>query len=171
MQKNRPGGKEYIYVNDNDILKINIELIDDLKRKSQENKTGKATLCLHNDIGRRVHEMINVYEKGLYIRPHMHPNKTETKIMIEGKMLVVIFDNRGNIIDKFEMGRKDSDIFTFRMMPEIYHTNIPITNVVFHEVIEGPYFGESDNIFPNWAPKIDDKESINLFYEKIGYLI
>lgn len=168
MEKNmyRPGGKEYLYVNDNKKLKIDKGYIDYLKSLALKNSDGKCTMCLHNDTREHVHEMLNVYAGKSYIRPHSHPFKTETKIMIEGKLLVVIFEETGEITDRFIMER--DGIFTFRMDKGIIHTNIPLTDVVFHEVITGPFVGKDDNIFPEWAPPLDDREGMKGMMDRLG---
>lgn len=162
----RPSGKEYLYVNDECALKIDKKYIARLKKLAHENEENKCTMCLHNDTREKVHEMINVYPQLTYVRPHSHPLKTETKIMIEGKMLVLLFDGEGNIIDRFVMERQG--IFTFRLGKGIIHTNIPLTDVVFHEVTEGPFRGKGDSVFPEWAPLQDDKENVERFMIRIG---
>lgn len=165
----RPSGKDYLYVNDNSTLKLDKNYITSLKRLAEKNKDRKCTMCLHNDIRAHVHEMINVYPKDAYVRPHSHPFKTETKIMIEGKLHVVIFDSKGQIVDDFIM-EKDG-IFTFRIDKGIIHTNIPLTDVIFHEVIEGPFIGQEDSVFPSWVPESDDDAGIKKIMEKLGHKI
>lgn len=162
----RPGGKNYLHVNDNRALKIDKEYIDNLKLLANENEDRKCMMCLHNDIREHVHEMINVYPAETYVRPHSHPFKSETKIVIEGKLLLVIFDDLGEVADEFVM-EKDG-IFTFRLDKGIWHTNIPLTDVVFHEVIDGPFVGKDDSVFPEWAPALDDEEGIRKIMDKIG---
>lgn len=161
----RPTGKDYLHVNDKSILKIDKEYIAHLKSLALKNEDRKCTMCLHNDIRAHVHEMINVYPQGAYIRPHSHPFKTETKIMIEGKLCIVIFDSTGEIQDSFIMER--DGLFTFRMDRGIIHTNIPMTDVVFHEVVEGPFVGKDDSVFPQWAPELDDEDGIRSIMDKI----
>lgn len=162
----RPGGKDYLHVNDNQALKIDAAYIESLKELSRENSDKKCTMCLHNDIRQHVHEMINVYPGEMYVRPHSHPFKTETKIVIEGRLLMVIFDDSGEITDKFIM-EKDG-IFTFRLDKGIIHTNIPLTDSVFHEVIDGPFVGKDDSVFPEWAPELDDVDGIRKIMDKIN---
>lgn len=91
----RPAGQDYLHVNDNSTLKLNKEYITYLKTLAEKNKDKKCTMCLHNDIRAHVHEMINVYPKDSYVRPHSHPFKTETKILLEGKLKIIIFDCAG----------------------------------------------------------------------------
>lgn len=162
---NRPASKSYLYVNDDRALKIDNNYISYLKSLAQKDKDRKCTMCLHNDTRNHVHEMINVYPKGMYVRPHNHPFKTETKIMIEGKLQVIIFEDTGDILDNFVMEK--SGIFTFRLEKGIIHTNIPLTDCVFHEVISGPFIGKEDSVFPEWAPESDDKKSVNLYMKEL----
>lgn len=162
----RPEGKDYLHVNDDRILKIDKEYILHLKALAQNDVTKKCTMCLHNDIREHVHEMVNVYPKGTCVRPHSHPFKTETKTVIEGELLVVIFDKEGEILDEFVLER--SGIFTARLDKGIIHTNIPLTDVVFHEVITGPYVGKDDSVFPEWAPSLEDEAGIRKLMNRIN---
>lgn len=161
----RPGGKDYLHVNDDRILKMNREYIAHLKALAQKDSSGKCTMCLHNDIREHVHEMVNVYSKGTYVRPHSHPFKTETKIIIEGELLMVVFDKEGGILDEYVLER--GGIFTSRFDKGIIHTNIPLTDAVFHEVITGPFVGKDDSVFPEWAPSLDDEDGIRKIMDKI----
>lgn len=164
----RPSGKSYLHVNDTNILKVNKEYIEYLKSLAQKNENRKCTMCLHNNIRAHVHEMINIYPQGEYVRPHSHPFKTETKIIIEGKMKVFIFDSNGEIVDEFFM-EKDG-IYTVRLDKGIIHTNIPVTDIVFHEITEGPFVGKNDSVFPDWAPELDDEEGVRKFMDKISII-
>lgn len=162
----RPSGKNYLHVNDEQVLKIDKEYISYLKSLAHKDKEKKCTMCLHNDIREHTHEMINVYPPFCYVRPHSHPWKTETKIMIEGKMLVAVFDDHGNMMDKVMM-EKDG-IFTLRLDKGIIHMGVPLTEVVFHEVTEGPFTGKDDSVFPEWAPLPGDTGGVEQFMGRIN---
>lgn len=162
----RPSGKEYLYVNEKKILKINGEYITDLKKRAKENGYNRATMCLHNDVRAHVHEMINVFSKHDYIRPHCHPIKTETKVIIEGELLVVIFDEAGKVLDEVVLSREQKSAFTIRIDKGIYHTNIALTETaVFHEIVSGPFTGNNDNVYPIWAPEVTDFKGIEKFMQ------
>lgn len=163
----RPGGKNYIYVNDQRILKIDQAYIENLKNKAGQSKYPRLTMCLHNDIRSHVHEMIQIFKKHEYVRPHYHPKKTETKIILEGRMLVVIYDTSGNKLDQFVMSRDEGSIFMFRMDKGIIHTNIPLTDVVFQEIISGPYLGEADSVFPDWTIDGNDQGRVQKYIDDL----
>lgn len=166
-QNYRPGGKDYIYVNDDPKLKIDDHFVQRLKDTAEARNLARLTLCLHNDVRAHVHEMIHVYKRHEYVRPHCHPEKTETKIILEGELLVVIYNAEGHIIDRFIMSKDKGNIFTFRMDKGIIHTNIPLTEVVFQEIISGPFVGKDDSIFPEWAPEMDDTEAVDRYMEML----
>lgn len=161
----RPSGKTYLHVNDEKILKIDREYISYLQSLAQSDFEEKCTMCLHNDIREHVHEMINVYPQAMYVRPHAHPFKTETKIIIEGELLVVFFDQSGEIMDRFVMGK--NGIFTVRIDKGVIHTNIPLTNTVFHEIISGPFIGKDDSVFPEWAPEAENQDDVQVIMNKM----
>lgn len=166
-KKYRPGGKNYLCVNDDSKLVVNAEYLIKLKEWQDGNPEKKCTLCLHNDTREKHHEMINLYSKGEYVRPHCHADKTETKIMLEGKMLAVLFDDSGRITDRIVLSPGTNDNFLFRIDRGIIHTNIPLTDVVFYESITGPYTGVNDSLFPAWAPELDDGDAIQAFYARL----
>lgn len=162
----RPGGKEYVHVNDNRILKIDKEYIEYLKLLAQKDCSGKCLMCLHNDIRANMHETMFVYSAGSYIRPHSHPIKTETTIVLEGKLQEVIFDDNGDILDKYVIDK--DGIFTTRIDKGVIHNQVPLTDVIFYEVRSGPFTGKGDNIFPEWAPELDDEIGIRRLMDQIN---
>lgn len=163
----RPSGKDYLHVNDKKILKIDYAYIEKLKKLAENDVSGKCMMCLHNDIRDYVHEMVDVYPKGAYVRPHFHPIKIETKTIIEGRMLVVIFDANGGISDKIIMDK--SGIFTVRLEKGVIHADIPLTDVVFHEIKTGPFEGKNDSVFPQWAPMDNDVSEIKKLMDIINF--
>jgi cupin fold WbuC family metalloprotein len=115
----------------------------------------------------KVHEMINIYPKNLYIRPHKHSDKTETKHIVEGAMWMLMFDEMGKITNRFVMGKEYGNTMIYRIESNLYHSIVPITEiVVFHEIINGPYTGSNDSIFPDWAPENNDAKGIEEFIRR-----
>lgn len=166
-KKYRPGGKSYLCVNDDSKLVVNAEYLARLKERQDGNSEKRCTLCLHNDTREKHHEMINLYRKGEYVRPHCHTDKTETKIMLEGKMLAILFDEKGKITDRIILSSSTNDNFLLRIDRKVIHTNIPLTDVVFYESITGPYTGVNDSFFPAWAPALDDHDAIKELYVRL----
>lgn len=163
-------GTEAIF-NTQDIIKINHETIERLQTIAESNTRKRARICLHKSPDDLLHEMIICIKKGQYIPPHLHMDKTESNHMITGEMLVFVFDDEGNVIEKFKLSdnRESLSNLVFRIEKKYYHTIVPITDyVIFHEVNKGPFLGNSENKIPEWAPKEGDLKSIESFYQKLG---
>ena len=120
------------------------------------NRPKKARLCTHKDADDRLHEMFIIFGRNTYIRPHKHPNKSVSYHIVEGSADVVLFDEKGKIVEVIDMGSYNSGkIFYFRIFEQYYYTPIPKSDfIVFHETTNGP-FDTAHTVFAPWAP--DDK--------------
>lgn len=113
----------------------------------------------------RLHEMFIVRSKGDYGRPDMHLHTTESHTIIDGAMLVILFENDGRIKEVFELSAEGYQ--TYRIDTNIYHMQIPLTDqVVYYEIKLGP-FTEDTNIFPEWAPAPEDKGKVFEFMREL----
>ena len=158
-----------VIFNTAEILKLDQRAIQDLKRMALAHPDRQFRICMHQDLADPVHEMVIVHCRGAYIRPHKHINKTESFHMIEGGLLVVIFDDDGSLIDRIEMGLGQEGRYRMcRMEKGIWHMVIPTSDIaVFHEVTRGPFSGRGDNTFPDWAPGADETSRIESFMSRI----
>ena len=112
--------------------------------------------------------MIILHKKGYYVRPHSHPNRTESVHLIKGKVDIVIFDKKGNIIDLIKMGNYQSgDVFYYRMNNELIHTLIiKSPYVISHETSLGP-FKKKNTKFANWSPINKNSRYLSSLKKKI----
>jgi cupin fold WbuC family metalloprotein len=125
-------------------------------------------LCLHESETDKVQEMLNISGKYIYVRPHYHPVKTETKVIIKGKMLVIIYDMEGNVKEHYIMSNENSeDIKIIRFNPNVPHTNIPLTDTAFLEFAPGPFDKESDSVFLDCFPEDMCSEDVMKYVNNI----
>ena len=88
----------------------------------------------------------------------MHLHTTESHTIIDGAMLVILFENDGQIKEVFELSAERYQ--TYRIDTNVYHMQIPLTDqVVYYEIKLGPFTKET-NIFPEWAPAPEEKEKV-----------
>ena len=149
---------EEVYYSQDDIAKVTSKDICFLKSLATKNPRKRVRLCLHQNVNDSLHEMIIVHAKGIYVPPHKHLSKSESFHIIEGEMLVVIFDEEANIHEVISMGTvsKAQAIF-YRLSESHFHTVIPISDwVVFHEITNGPFVRE-EMLFAPWAPGEEDE--------------
>ena len=69
----------------------------------------KIALCLHRTPQDFVHEILNVFTREFYVRPHRHPRKSETKAILRGRLLIVLFDDDGHVRRRVERLRGSLD--------------------------------------------------------------
>ena len=159
---------EEVYYTKNKVPTIGNKEIEMLKNLSKENKRRRCRICVHKDINEKLHEMFIIHEKGTYVRPHKHLNKSESMHIIEGSADVIIFDEKGNIrkiesLDNYRSGEK----FFYRLDEPLYHTlNITSDVLIYHETTIGP-FDRKDTVFAPWSPEEKDEKGVKKFLEKI----
>lgn len=156
---------EEVCFNQNHLIRIDDRVIRELKEKAGKNESGKYRLCLQHSPQDLLHEMFIVRRKGDYGRPDKHLHTTESHTIIDGAMLVILFEDDGRIQEVFELSMEC--FHTYRIDTNIYHMQIPLTEqVVYYEIKLGP-FTEDTNIFPDWAPEANDKEKVSIFMKKM----
>ena len=157
------------WFNDSDIVTVDQALIDRLKQDAGRNLSKRMRFCLHQDLAADLHEMVIAVAPGGYLRPHQHPHKSESFHVIEGRFWLLVFDDNGEIIEKFKMGERGQEaIFLYRLEPGYWHTIRPLTDfVVLHEVTRGPFVKEEASLFPSWAPDGNEPEQVRAFHEKL----
>lgn len=154
-----------VYFNPDKIIKINDKIIKELKDKARANADGKYRLCLQHSPQDNLHEMYIVRSKGDYGRPDKHLYTTESHTIVYGAMLVILFEEDGQIKEVFELSKEH--YHTYRIDTNIYHMQIPLTEqVVYYEVKLGPFTEESNN-FPEWAPEPHETERVAIFMKEI----
>ena len=142
-----------VVLNDEPIVRVSQEYMGTLRARARQNPRRRIRLCAHPSINDLLHEMLIVHEKGTYVRPHKHLNKTESVHIIEGLVDVVVFDDDGKITDVIQMGDyKSGRVFYYRMQYPYFHTLLIHSDILlFHEVTNGP-FNRSDTVFAPWSP-------------------
>ena len=151
-----------------DVVKVDANDIEELKQKAKHNRRRRIRLCAHKKLDDSIHEMVIVHEKSCYIRPHKHINKTESFHIIEGSVVIILFDEDGQInkiipMGDYASGRK----FFYRLPPSHYHTLIIQSDVlVFHEITNGPFKLE-DTIWASWAPNESDLDEVSRYMKMI----
>jgi cupin fold WbuC family metalloprotein len=102
----------------------------------------------------RLQRLINAMEPGTYVHPHKHenPDKREAFLILTGTLLVVEFDEMGNITDYIILSR-DLGNFGAEIAERTFHTIISLEKgSVAYEAKDGPYDPADDKYFAAWAP-------------------
>jgi cupin fold WbuC family metalloprotein len=110
----------------------------------------------HSSMEDNPHRFLNVMIRGTYIAPHRHrdPPKSESFIVLEGKLAFFTFDDAGRVAGTHILGR---DVVGIDIPPGVWHTIAVMSDhVVCFEVKPGPYSVTNDKDFAPWAPREGD---------------
>src|SRR5262245_12439381 len=141
-------------------------LISSLVERARQSPRLRTNHNFHMSMDDNPHRFLNVMVRGTYITPHRHrdPPKSETFIVLEGRLAFFIFDNAGQVISTHVLGRNAIGI---DIQPGIWHSLAVLTpHAVCFEVKPGPYSAANDKDFAPWAPMENDPTAAS-YLEKL----
>lgn len=131
------------------------EMIQEAIVLSRKSKRKRIILPLHKNDDATLHRMFNVIQPGSYIRPHTHQksNKSESIVVLQGAICVIIFDSEGHIIEHRDI-EANSFNFGIDLEPHIIHSFFALKeDTIIFEVKPGPYNKTLDKGFMPWSPE------------------
>jgi len=148
------------------LVKIDRLALEDLKKISKESGDQDVRICLHDSPENAFHDMVILQHSGRYYRPHRHTAKSETLHLIEGALRIVIFDDNGVVQEVGDLQQGGGVLY--RIGNRYFHTVLPMSPVVlYHEAKTGPFLGDQEFQFPEWAPDGKDPIAANAFLENL----
>ncbi len=128
-------------------------------QKVSENARGlprlRKNLNVHATLDASVQRLFNAMEPGTYIRPHRHarPNGWELMLAVHGRFAILLFDDQGKVIDRFELSSGSGSV-AVEIPAQAWHTVVSLeSGTVMFEIKEGPYTPVEDKDFACWAPQ------------------
>lgn len=147
-------------------IKVDADLVAELKKASSRLGGNNVRLCLHDSPEAAFHEMINLEHRGKYYRPHKHLTKGESYHLIEGSMGAIIFDEDGKMLDANVLEPQNN--FLYRVGTNMYHAVMPLTDlIIYHESKPGPFLLEGDSVFAPWSPDGSDDDAVAEYVGKL----
>jgi cupin fold WbuC family metalloprotein len=162
---------EGVYVASQSTVTSDKNIVKSLSQIVKDGCRDSGRLLLHKSTEDILHQMIIIHLGGVYIRPHINLASDKSWHVIEGELILVRFDEAGNIKKFFNIGSYDSGLpFIVRLCEKEFHTLIPLTkHTVILETILGPFV---ESRYAEWAPQTTDVEVAKIYFddicEKIG---
>ncbi len=143
-----------------------MKVIDDtqlleLTSKAQVSERKRQNYNLHDGDHDLVQRMLNAFEPLTYVHPHKHvnPDKREAFIILKGRLLVIFFNEEGEIV-KHVILDKETGQFALEIEPNEWHSATGLEEgTVVYEVKDGPYIQSEDKMFAKWAPSEGSKDA------------
>ena len=129
----------------------------------------RARLCLHEDSGDPLHEMIIAFWRGSYVAPHRHRGKSESFHVMQGEIEVVFFDDEGALTSRVVLSASDpARPRVYRLRQPLWHTVVVRSEcAVIHEITNGP-FRQEDTEIASWAPAPLDPAAMARFQSRLS---
>jgi cupin fold WbuC family metalloprotein len=134
------------------MTRIDKELLDTISAKARLSPRLRMNHNIHPELDDPVQRLLNALEPWTYIRPHKHPGKEESFMLLRGTVLSVIFNDDGSIRDHYVLSRSLGHLGV-EFEEDTYHllTALESGSVVF-EIKEGPYIPHTEGYSAPWAP-------------------
>lgn len=123
---------------------INKEILNSIELKAKESGRLRANLCLHTSPDEKVQKMINVLLSGTEMPIHRHLNSDETLVILQGKVIIIYFDDDGHTKERIEMSQ-NSGTNVVDIPRGVWHTVEVTEPVALLEIKEGPYRPLNEN--------------------------
>jgi cupin fold WbuC family metalloprotein len=139
---------------------VDKQLLEKMLLEAKNSSRHRTMQCFHEHPGDSLQRMINLIERGSYVRPHRHvnPSKREVLIILHGQLACLEFDDSGNIIKKYVLDSNNGN-FVVEISDKCFHTIIALSDfAAVFEVKDGPYIQSADKDFAQWAPDEDSTE-------------
>lgn len=140
--------------------KIDQNFLNDLAEKATKESRKRLNYNFHNDSSDYLQRMLNSWTEDAYVRPHKHesPDKFESWVYVQGRAVVIEFDDEGRITDHAILGEDENKVV--EVQPKTWHTVLSLEpHTVVYEVKDGPYSAKTDKIFAPWSPAEDSPEA------------
>ena len=139
--------------NSEEILFVDHKTVESIKAEARQSTRHMARLLMHLNHENPVQEMLIAMGRDCVVTPNCAISESESLQLVEGELLLVVFDQNGKVIQQVEMGSIGSGKpFLYRLSSTPWHTMIPLTEmVVVHETLQGPFKNSSDPL-PGWIP-------------------
>lgn len=136
------------------MIRIDNALLSHVSAQAAASPRLRMNHNFHQQASDRLHRMLNAMEPGTYIQPHKHenPDKNEAFLCLRGRLLVVEYDDFGNIVDHIILDSRTAN-YGCELPPRTWHSIISLeAGSVAYEVKDGPWNPADDKHFAEWAP-------------------
>lgn len=133
---------------------IDQDLIAQLRDDAQASERKRAIVRFHEH-EEPVQRMLNALRDDSYVQPHRHanPDKVELFLALEGRLLVLLFDDEGAVASHAVLDAA-GPVRGCEIPPRTWHALLALTPVaVALEIIQGPYDAATHKKFAPWAPE------------------
>jgi len=137
------------------------DMLGNLVKHSRLSPRRRMVQLLHTCPEENPQRMLNSLQPDSYIAPHrhLHPPKTETILLLQGRLCVIIYSDAGKT-EAVHTLDPSGECFGIDIAPGLYHTFVALApDTVFLEIKPGPYVAADDKDYAAWAPPEESQDA------------
>lgn len=153
--------------------RLDDDLMEATLARARSSPRRRANHCFHAPAD-RLQRMVNAALRGSYFQPHRHkdPDKLEIFTILEGRALVITFDDAGKPIETALLasgtGEGANAARQVEIPPGTWHTLAVLSDeAVLYEVIDGHFDPATHKRFAPWAPSEADPEAARAYLDAL----
>jgi cupin fold WbuC family metalloprotein len=148
-----------VYLAEGPIAKLGQDDMQLLRQGAANSPRGRVRINVHPSEDDMLHEMFIAIRQNSYIRPHLHPGKSEAFHIVQGVVDIVVFQEDGTVRDVVPLGDGHSGrAFYYRMSRPFFHTLLIRSDfLIVHEITNGPFLRGGTRFAP-FAPEEGDAD-------------
>ena len=148
---------------------IDVTLMDSVAVEARLSPRLRKNHNFHHSEDEPVNRLINVMHRGTYLPVHRHsrPDRSESCIVLRGRVGVTFYDDEGNLTDSRLVG-PSCDCVGYDIDAGVWHGLVVLEDdTVPFEVKQGPYAPISAENIASWSPAADDTSAVKRFVEEL----
>lgn len=148
---------------------IDVTLMDSVAVEARLSPRLRKNYNFHHSEDEPVNRLINVMHRGTYLPVHRHsrPDRSESCIVLRGRVGVTFYDDEGNLTDSRLVG-PSCDCVGYDIDAGVWHGLVVLEDdTVLFEVKQGPYAPISVDNIAWWSPAADDTSAVKRFVEEL----
>lgn len=145
------------------MIRIDKNLLDPVSSEARSLPRRRKNYNFHREYSDTLQRLLNAMEPMSYIQPHKHedPDKREAFIALRGRILVVEFDEKGNIAGHIILDPLNG-VYGAEIPERTFHTIVSLeSGSVAYELKDGPYSPIDDKNFASWAPAEGSPDAVS----------
>ena len=154
--------------------KPKVEFIDDallseVADKARQAERLRINYNFHRTTDEAVNRLLNVMNRGSYLPVHRHlsPDRTESCVVVKGKIGLSIYDDSGHEVERRVIG-PDCGCYGFDIEAGVWHGLVVLEDdTTLFEIKQGPYAPITPENLAPWTPAVDDKQAVDKFIKEL----
>ena len=148
---------------------IDIALMDAVAEKASQSPRRRMNYNFHRSTDEPINRLLNVMHRGSYLPVHRHlePARSESIIVVRGKVGLTIYDDMGAEVESRIVGA-GCDCVGADIEAGVWHGLVVLEDdTVLFEVKQGPYAPITPENIASWTPAADDVEAVEKFVAEL----